>query len=123
MRGVRWLRAEEYSINALKMGTGSMASTLHSTAQHSQEKHSTALITAHNVIFVQSVAHNIQVLPLLGVPRQQQNFSQQCIGMLLRLSSALPLEYGCSCQCSIHGCPVTHTDLQPSEADSKENQP
>jgi hypothetical protein len=35
IREVRWLRADEYSINALNTGTGSMDSTLQHTAQHS----------------------------------------------------------------------------------------
>jgi hypothetical protein len=39
MMGVRWLRAAEYSRNALKMGTGSTASTLHPSAADSSENH------------------------------------------------------------------------------------
>lgn len=41
MSDVRWLRADEYSMNALNTGTGSMESTLHSAEQHSMAQHST----------------------------------------------------------------------------------
>jgi hypothetical protein len=42
MSEVRWLRADEYSMNALNTGTGSIDSTLQHTAQHSMARHSSS---------------------------------------------------------------------------------
>lgn len=90
MREVRWLRADEYSMNALNTGTGSIDSTLQHTAQHSMalqvtERQST-LQVAHQVCFYAGAATH-SLCPTVGMVSPV--WHHQCI-VLLKIWAMMP---------------------------------